>query len=161
MISIDYLDSWRFVRSKTRNQVNQSKSFSLLKNIHKTSIKVFVSIFRNRIGTFIQQSSGLLSRLLLEMVTELRKKVKDRNAGGIEKFSNDNSVSPLSACFCSSQALVYEENAGTAQARILVLATLIRIQARAPSKRNESLQDRTLRAADIKQPLESSFLSCL
>ena len=53
-ISIDWLDSWPSVWSKSRNQVNQSKSFSLVKNIHQTWIKVLFWKFDNRTCMFIR-----------------------------------------------------------------------------------------------------------
>ena len=41
MISIDWLDSWFYFVQSARSQGNQLKSFLLLKNNHKTLIKVF------------------------------------------------------------------------------------------------------------------------
>ena len=41
-ISIDWLDSWFHFVQRARNQVNQLKYFSLVKNIHQTLIKVFI-----------------------------------------------------------------------------------------------------------------------
>ena len=50
IISIDCLNSWGSVRSKSRNQVNQLKYFLLTKNNRQTLIKVFS---QNHTGTFI------------------------------------------------------------------------------------------------------------
>ena len=55
MISIDWLDSWFYFIQRARNQVNQLKSFSLVKNIHQTWIKVLFWKFGNSTGTFIRQ----------------------------------------------------------------------------------------------------------
>ena len=41
IISIEWLDSWFYFVQRVRIQVNQSKYFLLVKNIHKSSIKVF------------------------------------------------------------------------------------------------------------------------
>ena len=47
MISIDWLDAWSYFIQRVRNQVNQLKSFSLIKNNHRTLVKVFFSKFSN------------------------------------------------------------------------------------------------------------------
>ena len=41
IVLIDWLDSWFYFVQRARNQVNQSESFSLLKDIQKPSVKVF------------------------------------------------------------------------------------------------------------------------
>ena len=54
IIFTDLLNSWPSVWSKIRNQVDQWKSFSLVKNIRKPLIKVPQnSVFGKRTGTFI------------------------------------------------------------------------------------------------------------
>ena len=53
-ISIDWLDPWFYFIQRARDQVNQSKEFSLVKNIHKTWIKVFFAKFDKHTGTFMQ-----------------------------------------------------------------------------------------------------------
>ena len=68
MISIDSLDAWFYFTQRVRNQVNQKKSFSLIKNNHRTLVKVFFSKFAIHTGTF-NRWSRVISRGHLALIS--------------------------------------------------------------------------------------------
>ena len=83
MIWIDYIDTCFYFIQRARKQGNQSKSFSLLKNRHKTLIKVFFLKIRQSLPVRLkfgrlEYYSAFTAHLQLSELTSMYDDIQDR-----------------------------------------------------------------------------------